>query len=77
MSQRNKAKQRKRTPSYSTDSMIASLILGLVLLAAGVLIFLATVVAMPGDVFEGLRNMTRGAAGAMSFLLAVPPVPRL
>ena len=68
-----KQKQGKRTPAYSTDTMVVCLIVGLLLIALGVLIFLANALNMNGDVFDGLRVFSRGMCGALALLLAVIP----
>ena len=61
-----KHKQPKRTPAYSTDAMVVHLIFGLLLIALGVLIFLANALGMTGDVFDGLRQFSRGLCGALA-----------
>ena len=68
-----KQKQGKRTPAYSTDTMVVCLVVGLLLIALGVLIFLGNALNMTGDVFDGLRVFSRGMCGALCLLLAVIP----
>ena len=68
-----KQKQGKRTPAYSTDTMVVCLVVGLLLIALGVLIFLGNALNMTGDVFDGLRVFSRGMCGALGLLLAVIP----
>ncbi|MBR6668960.1 MAG: DUF87 domain-containing protein [Clostridia bacterium] len=70
----NNNKKAKRTPAYSTDTMVVCLIVGLLLLALGVLIFLANALGMAGDVFDGLRQFSRGLCGMMAIGLSVIPV---
>ncbi len=72
MAQKNN-KKAKRTPAYSTDTMVVCLIFGLLFVALGVLIFLANALGMSGDVFDGLRTFSRGLCGAMALGLAVIP----
>ena len=67
-------KKGKRTPAYSTDTMVVYLIFGLLFIALGVLIFLANALGMAGDVFEGLRTLSRGLCGVLAIGLAVVPV---
>ncbi|MBQ8554493.1 MAG: DNA translocase FtsK [Clostridia bacterium] len=74
MAQKNKAKQGKRVPAYSADSMAVCLILGLLLIALGVLIFLATAVGLTGDVFLGLKQLARGLTGTLGLILPVIPI---
>jgi len=69
-----KQKQGKRTPAYSTDTMVVCMIVGLLLIALGVLIFLANALGMAGDVFDGLRLFSRGLCGALGIILPVIPV---
>lgn len=64
----------KKAQAYSADSMAMLLIGGLVLVALGVMIFLAVVVNMAGDVFAGLRQVCGGLAGRLAFALPVLPI---
>lgn len=66
-------KKEKRAPAYSSDTMAACLIVGLLLIALGVLIFLATALGMAGDIFDGLRTVSRGMCGALAVGLSVIP----
>ena len=74
MAQRKKPRQGKRPPAYSADSMAVRLVIGLMLIALGLLIFLSIAMSMPGDVFTGVRQVSRGLAGGLAFLLPVFPV---
>ena len=74
MSQSTKPKQGKRTPSYSANSMVACLIVGLVLIALGLLLFISAVTRLEGDIFRLLRLFAGGMAGTLGFLLPVVPV---
>ncbi|MDD6049895.1 MAG: DNA translocase FtsK [Clostridiales bacterium] len=69
-----KQPQRKRTPAYSTDAMVVHLIFGLLLIALGVMIFLANTLGMTGDVFDGLRQFSRGMCGLIAHVLPVLPI---
>ena len=73
MAQKNN-KKGKRTPAYSTDTMVVCLIVGLLLIALGVLIFLANALGMTGDVFDGLRQFSRGMCGVIAIALPVIPI---
>ncbi len=73
MSQK-KQPQPKRTPAYSSDAMVVRLIFGLLLIALGVMIFLANTLGMTGDVFDGLRQFSRGMCGVIAVVLPVLPV---
>ena len=74
MAQRNKSRQGRRTPAYSADSMAVRILAGLMLIALGLLIFLSIAMSMPGDVFAGVKQVSRGLAGGLAFLLPVFPV---
>ena len=74
MAQSNKPRQGKRTPAYSADNMIAYMVLGLILIAMGVLIFLATTGIMGGTLFEGLKGLCQSIAGLLSIPFAAIPV---
>ena len=73
MAQKNNKKV-KRTPAYSTDTMVVYLIFGLLFIALGVLIFLANALGMTGDVFDGLRQFSRGLCGLFAIGLSVIPI---
>ena len=74
MSQSTKPKQGKRTPSYSANSIVAYLIIGLVFIALGLLLFISAVTRLEGDIFRLLRHFAGGMAGTLGFLLPVIPV---
>ncbi len=73
MAQKNN-KKGKRVPAYSSDRMVVHLIVGLLLVALGVMILLANVLNMAGDVFDGLRQFSRGLCGAIAIALPVIPI---
>ena len=73
MAQKNN-KNGKRTPAYSSDSMAARLIFGLLFIALGVMIFLSTALRMSGDVFEGLRTFSQGMCGVIAYVLPAIPI---
>ena len=74
MAQRNRSRQSRRPRAYSADSMAVRLVIGLMLIALGLLIFLSIAMNMPGDVFAGVKQVSRGLAGGLAFLLPVFPV---
>ena len=74
MAQSNKPKQGKRAPAYSADSMAVCLIVGLVLIALGLLILFSAVTKVDGDIFRILRLFSGGMAGTLSFALAAIPI---
>ncbi len=74
MAQNKKPRQGKRSPAYSTDSMVVALIAGLVLIALGVLILIAAVTKLDGDIFRMLRTFSGGLAGTLSVVLPVLPI---
>lgn len=69
-----KSSKSKKTPVYSNDVMALQLVGGFVLIALGVLIALAVLVQMQGDIFFGLRSVCYGMAGSLAPLLAIFPI---
>nr|AHF24782.1 cell division protein FtsK/SpoIIIE [uncultured bacterium Contig1495] len=59
---------------YSADAMAVRYMAGLVLIALGVLIFMAVELGLSGNIFEGLRRLCFGACGFMAYVLPVLPV---
>jgi hypothetical protein len=47
---------------------------GLVLIALGVLVFMAVALRLQGNIFEGLRRLCFGLCGIMAFVLPALPV---
>ena len=66
--------KRKQAPAYSADTMALRYIAGLALAALGVLIFMAVDLNMPGNIFQGLRQVCVGATGSLAYVLAVLPL---
>ena len=73
MAQKGSGK-RRQAPAYSADAMAIRYMAGLVLIALGVLIFMAVVMRLPGNIFEGLRIICFGLCGIMAYVLPVLPV---
>ncbi len=69
MAQAKKNTKRKKAASYSADTLAVRLIVGLLLIAFGVLVFMAAVLRMSGDIFSGLRSLCFGLFGLPAFLL--------
>ena len=57
MAQNKKPKQGKRTPAYSADGMAVSLIVGLILIALGVLLFLSVTLGLNQTIFKLLKDL--------------------
>ena len=74
MSQNKKPKQGKRVPAYSADSMVVSLVAGLVLISLGALILLAAALKLDGDIFHLLRTFSYGVTGTLAIALPVVPI---
>ena len=74
MSQNKKPKQGKRVPAYSADSMVVSLVAGLVLISLGALILLSAALKLDGDIFRLLRTFSYGVTGTLAVALPVVPV---
>ncbi len=73
MAQKGSGK-RRQAPAYSADAMAIRYMAGLALIALGVLIFMAAVMRLPGNIFEGLRIISFGLCGIMAYVLPVLPV---
>jgi len=77
MAARQTNQQRKkgqRAPAYSSDGMLVVYLGALLLTALGVLLVLALMLSLPGDVFESTRKICRGLAGGLSFVLPAFPI---
>ncbi|MDO5144745.1 MAG: DNA translocase FtsK [bacterium] len=64
----------KAAPAYEADSVMLRTVLGVMLMAVGVMIFLAVDLHMTGAVFSGLRAVCFGLAGLPSLALCVFPI---
>ena len=73
MAQKGSGK-RRQAPAYSADAMAIRYMAGLVLIALGVLIFMAVELGLSGNIFEGLRRLCFGLCGIMAYVLPVLPV---
>ena len=74
MAQKSKNNKPRKAPAYSADSMALHLVGGLVLIALGVMIFLAVAMNLSGDVFAGMRQVCHGLAGGLALVLPVLPI---
>ena len=68
------AQGRNRQPVYSADTLALRYVSGLMLIALGVMIFLAVELRMTGNVFDALRQVCYGLTGGLAVLLPVLPV---
>ena len=68
MAQQSKKPAARKAPKYSSDAMAMRYIVGLVLVAVGGLLFMATAMTMEGTVFEAVRSFTFGLAGSLASL---------
>ncbi|MCR5565580.1 MAG: DNA translocase FtsK, partial [Clostridiales bacterium] len=73
MAQKGSGK-RRQAPANSADAMAVRYMAGLVLIALGVLVFMAVALRLQGNIFEGLRRLCFGLCGIMAFVLPVLPV---
>ncbi len=73
MAQKGSGK-RRQAPAYSADAMAVRYMAGLVLIALGVLVFMAVALRLQGNIFEGLRRLCFGLCGIMAFVLPALPV---
>ena len=74
MAAQKKAQKKKTQPQWSSDQLLIRYLLGLTLVALGVLIFLSVALSMSGAVFAGTRQICYGLAGSLAFLLPVIPI---
>ena len=70
MAQRSK----QRPPVYSADTLALRYLAGLILVALGIMIFLAVGLRMQGNVFEVLRQTAWGLTGGLAVILPLLPV---
>ena len=70
---RNGSGKRRQAPAYSADAMAVRYMAGLVLIALGVLIFMAVELRLSGNIFEGLRRICFGLCGILAYVLPVLP----
>lgn len=61
----------KKAPVYSADAMALRYLFGLLLLAAGIVVVLSTVVRLKGSLFDGVRVVCFGSMGVMAVVLPV------
>ena len=64
----------KRQPVYSADTLALRYIGGLMLIALGVMTFLAVEMRMAGNVFDALRQISYGLTGGLAVILPVLPI---
>ena len=74
MAQQKKTGKGKQAPTYSADAMALRLVIGLTLIALGVLIFLSTGVRLDGGVFSSVRAFFGGLAGGAALLFSAFPI---
>ena len=60
---------RKKAQVYSPEALLLRTILGIVLLAVGVLAFVSLITEMEGEVFKLVRPVVQGLAGGLCLLL--------
>ena len=64
----------KRQPVYSADTLALRYLAGLVLVALGVMMFLAVGMGMAGNIFGALRQVCYGLCGSLALALPVLPI---
>ncbi len=74
-----KGGKRRQAPAYSTDTMALRYFAGLLLVAVGVLIFMAVDLGMGNpsnerDFFTGLKRLSFGLSGSLGYVLAAIPL---
>ncbi len=71
---KNRAPVKKRAKTYSAETAAMQTILAMLLIALGVMGFLAVGLRMQGDVFAMIREVCYGLAGAIAIALPALPV---
>ena len=66
-----KGTRRKQAPAYSADTIALRYMGGLALIALGVMVFMAVVLRMQGEVFGGLSRICRGICGSLAAVLPI------
>ena len=66
-----KGTRRKQAPAYSADTIALRYMGGLALIALGVMVFMAVVLRMQGEVFGGLSRICRGICGSLAPVLPI------
>ena len=66
-----KGTRRKQAPAYSADTLALRYMGGLALIALGVMVFMAVVLRMQGEVFGGLSRICRGICGSLAAVLPI------
>lgn len=74
MAAQTQKKKKTAQTQWSSDQLLVRYIIGLALIALGVLIFLSVALSISGAVFAGMRQICFGLAGSMAILLPVAPV---
>ena len=69
-------KSKQRQPVYSADTLVLRFLAGLVLVALGVMMFLAVEMRMAGNVFAVLRQVCYGLTGGLAAAAPVLVVTR-
>ena len=64
----------KRQPVYSADALALRYLAGLVLIALGVMMFLALEMRMAGNIFSILRQVCYGLTGGLALISPVMPI---
>lgn len=74
MAAQKKGKKKTTALQWSGDQLLVRYLLGMILIALGVLIFLSVAISMSGAVFAGTRQLCYGLAGSLAFLLPAIPI---
>ncbi len=74
MAAQKKSQKKKVQPQWSGDQLLVRYLVGLILIALGVLVFLSVALSMSGAVFAGTRQLCYGLAGSLAFLLPAIPI---
>ena len=74
MAAQKKSQKKKVQPQWSGDQLLVRYLVGLILIALGVLVFLSVALPLSGAVLAGTRQLCYGLAGSLAFLLPAIPI---
>ncbi|MBQ8159298.1 MAG: DNA translocase FtsK [Clostridia bacterium] len=64
----------RKVQAYSSDATMVRMLLGFLLIAFGILLFLSVLIRLPGALFPALRTLSWGLCGVFCFLLPAIPI---
>ena len=74
MAQQKKNNRSKPSPKYSAGTLELRFVIGLILVALGVLVFLAAGLQLKGSAFDSIRALFCGLCGGLTILFPIIPI---